>query len=71
VTLQQRINSALREAALDAFEGATAKDGTDDWRKNRIGMARGLRDAINVVSRAIRDDRNARRSRRRKGARRG
>jgi hypothetical protein len=66
VTLQQRINTAMREASLDAFEGATAKDGTDDWRKNRIGMARGLRGAINVVSRAIRDDMNARRRRRRK-----
>lgn len=67
MTLFDRIKIALLSASVEAYETGNQDGATEKWKQNRIGTARGLREAVGVVYRAVADHENAkRRARRRK-----
>ena len=66
VTLRQRIETLLREAALNDLEASSRPGATEEWRRERRGTGMGLRHAIGVIDRAFREHENEKRSVRRR-----
>lgn len=67
MTLIERIQTALRDAALDSY----GFDGASDYAKRERAKAEGLRFAVTIVEIASREHQNAKRRARRRNRRRG
>jgi hypothetical protein len=67
MTLMERVQTMLREAALDAFEQSGQ---TTAYAVHEAKKAPGLRAAVQLVARAFREHENDRRAARRRSRRR-